>query len=208
MEMVRMAKNGERKFVCKECGKGFKTSATLTMHSNVHTKQRIFVCDVEYCEKSYTRRSDLRRHKEVVHDGSSHECPQCGMSFGQKNTLKQHCKTIHEKKKDYKCVACGVQFVQNYQLVRHTKSVHEKIKDFKCEQCNQSFSEAGNRKKHMQKVHTNNSHPCTRSDCKHTRHGHIKDDKAQKDNLKKLKLEPKLLQNIEEEDFVGSFEDP
>ena len=45
-EMVRMAENGERKFVCKECGKGFKFSRDFTRHSNVHSKQMTFVSDV------------------------------------------------------------------------------------------------------------------------------------------------------------------
>ena len=32
MEMVRMAESGERKHVCKECGKGFKTKQDLSRH--------------------------------------------------------------------------------------------------------------------------------------------------------------------------------
>ena len=53
--------------VCKECGRGFKTSADLTRHSNVHSKQMTFVCDVEGCAKSYTRRDGATLHKKTVH---------------------------------------------------------------------------------------------------------------------------------------------
>jgi hypothetical protein len=51
MEMVRMAKSGERRFVCKVCGKGFKAHTFMMMHNSVHTKQKTFVCDVEGCDK-------------------------------------------------------------------------------------------------------------------------------------------------------------
>jgi hypothetical protein len=35
-EMVRMAESGERRFVCKVCGKGFKTNWSLMLHNSVH----------------------------------------------------------------------------------------------------------------------------------------------------------------------------
>ena len=167
MEMVRMAKSGERKSVCKVCGKGFKTNASLIMHNSVHTKQRAFVCDADGCGKTYTRRSDLKRHTMVVHEGSFHECLECGKRFGQKITMTNHYKTVHEEKKQYKCSVCGVQFSQNSHLARHTKTVHDRIRAFKCEHCNQSFGEAGNRKKHMEIVHSNIRYPCTWQDCTH-----------------------------------------
>ena len=35
--MVRMAESGERKFVCKVFGKGFKTKYGLSAHGTTHT---------------------------------------------------------------------------------------------------------------------------------------------------------------------------
>ena len=112
MEMVRMAKSGERKSVCKVCGKGFKKHSSLMVHNSVHTKQKAFVCDVEGCDKSYTGKAGLIKHKNVVHEGSFHECLECGKRFGQKSSMTTHYKTVHEEKKNYKCVVCGVQFSQ------------------------------------------------------------------------------------------------
>jgi len=176
VKQAREMKNGERKFVCKECGKGFKRSNDLTEHSNVHTKQMTFVCDVEGCAKSYTSRSGMMLHKKTVHEGSFYECPKCNKRFGQKKHVTRHCKIVHEKKKDYKCVACGALFGYKHQLVGHTQSVHDKIRTFKCEQCNSSFSEASNRKRHMNRFHSNNHFPDIGSIL---RHALIKDDKAQ-----------------------------
>jgi hypothetical protein len=166
-EMVRMAESGERRFVCKVCGKGFKTNWSLMLHNSVHTQQKTFVCDVEGCDKTYTGRACLGKHKKVVHEGSFHECPECGKRFGQKGSMTTHYKTVHEEKKQYKCVVCGVQFGLNSNLVRHTKIVHDKIRAFKCEYCNQSFGEARNRKQHMESVHSNIRYPCTWLGCTH-----------------------------------------
>ena len=170
MEMVRMAKSGERKSVCKVCGKGFKKHASLVVHNSVHTKQKAFLCDVEGCDKSYTGKPGLIKHKKVVHEGSFHECLECGKRFGQKSSMTTHYKTVHEEKRQYKCVVCGVQFAQNSHLVRHTKTVHDKIRAFKCEHCNQSFGEARNRKQHMEIVHSNIRYPCTWQGCIHQAH--------------------------------------
>ena len=41
VEMVRMAESGERKHVCKVCGKGFKKKQYLSIHSIAHTKTRV-----------------------------------------------------------------------------------------------------------------------------------------------------------------------
>ena len=64
MEMVRMAESGERKFVCKVCGKGFKTKYNLSAHGTTHTKAKA----------SSVKRRDARRvllvtkhHKRTVH---------------------------------------------------------------------------------------------------------------------------------------------
>jgi uncharacterized Zn-finger protein len=162
-----MAKSGERRFVCKVCGKGFKTNESLIVHNSVHTKQKTFVCDVEGCDKTFTGRAGLVKHKKVVHEGSFHECPECGKRFGQKSGMTTHYKTVHEEKKQFKCGVCGVQFGLNGNLVRHTKIVHDKIRAFKCEHCNQSFGKAWNRKQHMESVHSNIRYPCTWQGCTH-----------------------------------------
>jgi protein-arginine kinase activator protein McsA len=43
MEMVRTAKRGERKLVCKMCGKGFKTFAFLKVHNSVYSTVQ-YIC--------------------------------------------------------------------------------------------------------------------------------------------------------------------
>ena len=75
-EMVRMAEIGERKHVCKVCGKGFKTKRNLSKHGYTHAKVKMFKCDAEGCAKSFTSSGSLCHHKKAVHEGVYHKCTQ------------------------------------------------------------------------------------------------------------------------------------
>jgi DNA-directed RNA polymerase subunit RPC12/RpoP len=122
-------------------------------------------CEVEGCSKSFASRSALFKHKKTVHEGVYHECPECGMRFGQKGNMTRHYKMVHEEEKNYKCDKCGVQFAMNSDLSMHIKTVHDKIRAFKCEHCGKSFGQAGNRKMHIEGVHSNIRYPCTWQGC-------------------------------------------
>ena len=155
--MVRMAENGERKNLCKECGKGFKSKSKLQQHGTVHTKLKLFVCDVAGCEKNYAQVASLNRLKKSFHEGVIHECPECGERFSQNGTMTRHYKTVHLKEKPFKCAKCGLQYGTNSDLQRHLKTVHDKIKDFQCDYCYKSFGQAVERKAHIDSVHSTQS---------------------------------------------------
>jgi KRAB domain-containing zinc finger protein len=112
MEMVRMAESGESKHICQVCGKGFKEKSGLLRHSTAHSKEKLFHCDVDGCDKTYTRHSKMVQHKKVAHEGVYHECEECGRRFGQKSDMMKHYKTVHLEEKHYKYSKCGVQFAQ------------------------------------------------------------------------------------------------
>ena len=38
----------------------------------------------------------------VVHE----ECPHCNSRFGRAGNTRQHCQTVHEKRRDHKCPHC------------------------------------------------------------------------------------------------------
>jgi DNA-directed RNA polymerase subunit RPC12/RpoP len=164
-EMVKMAESGERKHVCKECGKGFKTKQLLSQHIPSHTKVKAFKCEVEGCSKTYTACGSLFHHKKSAHEGVYYECLECGKRFGAKFAMTRHYKMVHEEEKNYKCDKCGKQFSMKSTLGMHIKTVHEKIRGFKCEHCGKSFGQAGARKLHIEGVHSHIRYSCTWQGC-------------------------------------------
>jgi uncharacterized Zn-finger protein len=128
-------------------------------NSNTESSQegkKKFVCS--FCNHSYHRKSHLREHVEIVHEGKNRrsltfKCHFCAVRFIQFKDLKQHIGTEHEGKKPHNCSICESSFILKAQLTRHFKAVHEKNRPHKCSVCDKGFSEARGLSHHIAHVH-------------------------------------------------------
>ncbi|KAJ4483483.1 hypothetical protein J3R30DRAFT_3448881 [Lentinula aciculospora] len=56
---------------CNYCGKRFSRPSGLKIHITTHTGERPYVCPVEDCHRSFSVRSNMRRHVRGVHQSLS-----------------------------------------------------------------------------------------------------------------------------------------
>uniref|UniRef100_A0A3B3IJF6 C2H2-type domain-containing protein n=1 Tax=Oryzias latipes TaxID=8090 RepID=A0A3B3IJF6_ORYLA len=117
---------GEKRFSCTYCDKGFTRFSQLKEHLRCHTGEKPFSCT--QCGRSFTKQCNLIRHA-VVHSGEKpYQCSLCGKCFTQRSSLKSHQKTrIHTGEKPYTCDTCGKSFSQRSNLRTHQRTHKEEL---------------------------------------------------------------------------------
>lgn len=80
--------------ICEICGASLAPSS-VAIHQNMHTKEKIFSCDV--CGREFHSSVGLKRHS-VTHTGEKrYGCSLCEKRFTQSNSMKLHFRTFHLK---------------------------------------------------------------------------------------------------------------
>ena len=73
------------------------------------------------CDKSFTRKTGLKLHHDVVHLGLRiHSCTECEKTFSTASKAKFHIK-MHKEGKPFACQYCNQGFTNKRNLLAHEK---------------------------------------------------------------------------------------
>lgn len=84
--------------------------------------RRTFSCPESGCQRTYSRNSDLERHRRTHTGQQPYLCPEpsCPKAFSQKSNLNRHLRT-HRNERPFSCPRCGKKFTQQGHVNRHIK---------------------------------------------------------------------------------------
>ncbi|XP_044149951.1 zinc finger protein 883-like [Bufo gargarizans] len=126
--------NWKKRFVCVDCGKGYRQESHLMAHQKCHYRGQPYKCSL--CEKSFKKPSHLKKHQKT-HQVFEYKCYKCQLVCQTVKDLKEH-KLVHQKPKLPKlCIKCGKEFSSAQDLKSHLQEAHSRLVE--CTLCHQHF---------------------------------------------------------------------
>ena len=104
-------------FECSVCQAYFPFKSQLEHHMVSHRETREYKCQEPFCEKDFTHKSDLVKHK-CTHSGVMCKCSKCNYSNPDERNYNQHL-WKYTNVTPFQCKQCGKCFKYTMQLKRH-----------------------------------------------------------------------------------------
>jgi len=138
-------KTMQKPYGCSLCNKSFSRKRDVKRHMRVHNGEKLYSCS--QCSKSFAHSSKLQVHLRVHSGEKPYSCSQCSKSFARSSAFKVHLR-IHSGKKPYSCSQCSKSLASPYALKVHLR-IHSGEKPYSCVKCLKSFTTDGNLRRHV-----------------------------------------------------------
>ncbi|XP_066931962.1 zinc finger protein 182-like [Clytia hemisphaerica] len=147
-------------YVCDLCQKEFVKKDYLNRHLRRHESSTATDCGE--CGKTYRDKPTMRQHMVDAHGSEAkHYCNICKQGFVIVSTLQRHMR-IHLDSRPFTCDQCPGTYKSKEDLRRH-KRTHEADRPYKCDICHNGFVDKSGLNRHM-RIHTGEK-PFTCPDC-------------------------------------------
>ncbi|CAO1434097.1 unnamed protein product [Diamesa hyperborea] len=115
------------------------------------TRKGIKMYSCSFCEKSFLRHDNLKRHEAIHSDARNFKCTECEKAFKTSEMMRSHLK-IHFK--NYSCTDCDKKFNSSRSLETHQRT-HQGIRPFTCNisKCGKDYTSKKGLREHQRKHH-------------------------------------------------------
>merc|ERR1719376_389420 len=112
-------------------------------------------CD--QCGKEFASKGYLKTHMSQHHTESRFQCGECPETFGAKQNMERHVRTIHrgikEDRRKSVCNECGKTYDVSYLPVHMTQAHNQGLGQFTCHLCSKNCSTEQRLKSHIDQIH-------------------------------------------------------